>query len=81
MPVKPELAELQLAPLLVEINTPPKVPAKIFVPKTARDLTTVSVKPELTAFQLVPSLVEIKTPRDVPAKRFVPDTAREVATK
>jgi hypothetical protein len=63
--VKPELTEVQFVPLLVEKKTPtpvappiPEVPAKRFVPLTAKDSTLWSVKPELTAVQLVPLLVE-----------------------
>jgi hypothetical protein len=37
--VKPVLAVVQLAPLFVERKTPPLVPAKRFVPETARALT------------------------------------------
>jgi hypothetical protein len=75
--VSPKLAIFQFAPLLVERNTPlPYVPAKIFVPMTAREKIVVLVKPELTAVQFVPLLVERKTPLYVPAKRSVPLTAR-----
>lgn len=35
-PVKPELTGVQLVPLFVERKTPPCVPAKRFVPMTAR---------------------------------------------
>ena len=57
------------------------MPAKRFVPLTARALTTEFVRPELTAVQLVPLLVERKTlpyPTEVPAKIFVPLIARHL---
>src|SRR3989337_2966327 len=70
---KPVFTESQLVPLLVERKTPPpSVPAKRFVPETARNQTLVFVKPVLAAVQLVPLLVERKTAPKVPAKRFVP---------
>jgi hypothetical protein len=70
------LTAVHFVPLLVERKTPPsRVPAKRFVPLTARALTQALVKP--VAVQLVPSFVERKTPpAAVPAKRFVPLTAR-----
>jgi hypothetical protein len=37
--VKPVLAAVQFVPLLVERKTPPLVPAKRFVPETARAWT------------------------------------------
>ena len=50
-------------PLFVERKMPPpKVPAKRFVPETARAKTRVLVKPVLAAVQLVPLFVERKTP-------------------
>jgi hypothetical protein len=72
------VAAVQLVPLLVERKRPPpQVPAKRFVPLTARALTLVFVKPVLTLVQLVPLFVERKTPPPpVPAKRFVPLTAK-----
>src|SRR5437867_9173994 len=54
----------------------PSVPAKIFVPETARQMTSELVKP--VGVQLVPLLVERKTPPKVPAKIFVPDTASDL---
>ena len=54
----------------------PLVPAKRFVPETARAVTKTFVKPVLAVVQLVPLFVERKTPPSVPAKRFVPETAR-----
>jgi hypothetical protein len=58
------------------LQTPPsKVPAKRFVPDTARALIAVFVKPNFTAIQLEPLWLERKTPFNVPAKRFVPETA------
>jgi hypothetical protein len=70
------LTAVQLVPLLIERKRPPKVPAKRFVPETARAQTEVFLKPLLTACQFVPLLVERKTPSLVPAKRFVPLTAK-----
>jgi hypothetical protein len=71
------LDSVQLAPLLVERNTPSPAPAKILVPETARALMFRFVKPLLTAVQLVPSSVERKTPPSrVPAKRLVLETAK-----
>jgi hypothetical protein len=69
---------VQLAPLLVERKTPPpQVPAKRFVPLTAKAMTSLFVKPVLTAVQLVPLLLERKTPPpSVLAKRFVPLAAK-----
>jgi hypothetical protein len=56
------------------------VPAKRFVPITARAWTSVSRgsgNPALTAFQLAPLFVVKKTPPPpVPAKRFLPITAK-----
>jgi hypothetical protein len=59
------------------LHNPLLLPAKRFVPETARVKMEVSGKPELTAVQLVPLLVERKTPPRVPAKRFAPETARD----
>ena len=83
---RPVLTVVQRAPLLVERKTPPPrhcepshadaVPAKRFVPLTAKDSTIVSVRPELTGVQFVPLLLERKTPPPVPAKRLVPLTTR-----
>ena len=61
--VKPLLTCVQLVPLLVERKTPPSVPAKRFVPQTARANTSVFVKPVFTYFQLAPLLVERKLRR------------------
>ena len=62
----------------MERKTPPTVPAKIFVPLTAKVRITKSVKPESTGVQFVPLLVERKMPlAKVPAKRFVPEAARD----
>jgi hypothetical protein len=44
------------------LRTPPRVPAKKFVPETAKDQTSIFVKLVLTAVQLVPLLMERKTP-------------------
>jgi hypothetical protein len=67
--VKPVLTAVQIVPLLVERNTPSRVPAKRpacppgrSVPETARDMTSMFLKPVLTALQLVPLLVERNTP-------------------
>jgi hypothetical protein len=73
----PSLTAVQLVPLLVERKTPPvDVPAKRFVPLTARHDTVVSVKPEWAGVQHVPLLVDRKTPPEVPAKRFALLTVR-----
>ena len=65
------------------LHTPlPLVPAKRFVPKTARELTSVyGGKPLLTAVQLAPLFVERKTPPKVPANRLVPKTAKDLTTQ
>src|SRR5690349_10281180 len=55
----PELAAVQLVPLLEDTNTPPlPVPARMVVPLTPSERIFVLVdRPELTAVQLVPLLV------------------------
>ncbi len=53
-----------------EKNAAAQVPAKRFVPLTARAKTRVFVKPVLTAVQLVPLLVERKTPPPSPCKEI-----------
>jgi hypothetical protein len=73
------LAVAQLVPLSVERFTPaPSVPAKIFVPLTARDKTLEEdFNPLLISVQLVPLFVESYAPPPlVPAKRIVPLTQR-----
>ena len=56
---------------------PPVVPAKSFVPETARDQTYFCNNPLLTAVQFVPLFVDKNTPPPllVPAKIFDPETA------
>ena len=57
------LAGVQLVPLFVERKRPPPiVPAKRFVPETARALTEEHARPELAVVQVVPLFVERKTP-------------------
>src|SRR5438128_1042494 len=77
--VKPLLAALQLVPLSVERKTLSQVPAKRFVPETAREKMDLFGKPLLAARQLVPLSVERKTlPPSLPANRFEPETAKAV---
>src|ERR1700690_123583 len=81
--VKPALTGVQFVPLFVDRKTPPfNVPAKRFVPETARAQTWLFVKPELMAAQFVPLSVDIKTPvPNVPAKRFFPPKPFGLAAK
>ena len=74
---KPLFTEVQIVPLLVDRKTPPpEVPAKIYVPKKAKDRTYLFVKP--LAVQLVPLFVDRKTPSPpVPAKRYMPERAKD----
>lgn len=74
--VSPVSTTVQFVPLFVERKTPPvAVPAKRFVPETARAVTAVSGRPVLTAAQFEPLFVDRKTPFSVAAKRFVPISA------
>ena len=74
--VKPLLTADHEEPLLVDKNTqPPQVPAKIFVPLMANELTEVFGKP--IEVHEAPLLVDKNTPLSVPAKMFVPLMANE----
>ena len=72
------MTAVQIVPLFVERNTPTEVPAKRFVPLTAREKTSEAVRPESIGLQLAPLFVERKAPLlYVPANRCVPLTARD----
>src|SRR5688572_24508333 len=74
----PLFTAVQMFPLSVDKNTPSFVPAKMFVPLTAKERIMVSVKPLLTAAQLLPLLEDTYTPPpQVPAKIFVPLIAND----
>src|SRR3954467_1496485 len=60
--VSPLFTAVQLAPLLVDKNTPLSVPAKTLLPLTINELIIVPVKPLLAAVQLVPLLEDTNTP-------------------
>ena len=64
---------------VLDQTPPPLVPAKRFVPLTARESTAVLVRPVFAAVQILPLSLDKKTPPPlVPAKRFVPLTASEL---